>query len=79
MVVSEICVGTILWVARWVVERSTTEEEPVSVPESLSQYMSAMGRKGGQIGGKRRLVTMTPAQRKKAAQKAAQARWGKPK
>jgi hypothetical protein len=38
-----------------------------------------MGRKGGQIGGKRRLVTMTPAQRKKAATKAAQARWGKDK
>jgi hypothetical protein len=35
-----------------------------------------MGRKGGQIGGKRRLVTMTPAARKAAAAKAAQARWG---
>jgi hypothetical protein len=38
-----------------------------------------MGRKGGQIGGKRRLVTMTPAQRKKVAAKAAKARWGKAK
>jgi hypothetical protein len=40
--------------------------------------MAAMGRKGGQIGGKRRLVTMTAAKRKKAAAKAAKARWGKP-
>ena len=46
-------------------------------PASLSAYMSAMGRKGGQIGGKRRMVTMTAAQRKKAAAKAAKARWSK--
>jgi hypothetical protein len=39
--------------------------------------MAAMGRKGGQIGGKRRLVTMTPEQRRKAATKAAKARWKK--
>lgn len=63
--------------ARWVVEQSTAKEEPVTVPESLSQYMSAMGRKGGRIGGKRRLVTMTKEQRRKAAAKAAKARWGK--
>jgi hypothetical protein len=41
--------------------------------------MAAMGRKGGHVGGKRRLVTMTAAQRKKAATKAARARWGKKK
>jgi hypothetical protein len=41
--------------------------------------MSAMGRKGGLVGGKRRLVTMTAAARKKVAAKAAQARWGKKK
>jgi hypothetical protein len=66
--------------AKWVVERSTAEPEPapaVPTPESLSAYMSAMGRKGGQIGGKRRLLTMTPEQRKRAAQKAAGARWAK--
>jgi hypothetical protein len=39
--------------------------------------MAAIGRKGGKIGGKRRLLTMTPEDRKKAASKAAQARWGK--
>lgn len=65
--------------AKWIVDSSTAEAPPTpelpSAP-SLSAYMAAMGRKGGQIGGKRRLVTMTAAQRKKAAAKAAQARWG---
>ncbi len=39
--------------------------------------MAAMGRKGGKIGGKRRLTTMTSEQRKEVALKAARARWGK--
>ena len=67
--------------AKWIVDRSTAEPPAVlsspEVPKDLSAYMSAMGRKGGQIGGKRRLVTMTAAQRKKAAAKAAKARWAK--
>ncbi len=72
--------------AKWIVETSTSETSLESsssavlpsppAPESLSAYMAAMGRKGGQIGGKRRLVTMTAAQRKKVAAKAAKARWG---
>ena len=69
--------------AKWIVEQSTAEDAPkethVSVPADLSAYMAAMGRKGGLVGGKRRLVTMTPAQRKKVAAKAAAARWGKSK
>lgn len=69
--------------AKWIVEQSTVEtlpaETPGAVPSDLSAYMAAMGRKGGMVGGKRRLVTMTPAARKKAAAKAAQARWGKKK
>ncbi len=65
--------------AKWIVEQSTAENlpAPVPVPSDLSAYMAAMGRKGGQIGGKRRLVTMTAAQRKKVAAKAAKTRWGK--
>jgi hypothetical protein len=43
----------------------------------ISRVMAAMGRKGGQIGGKRRLTTMTAQERKDVAQKAAQARWSK--
>ncbi len=67
--------------AKWVVEHSTDEPETptvVPVPKSLSAYMSAMGRKGGAIGGKRRLLTMTPEKRREAAVKAAKARWKKP-
>ena len=67
--------------AKWIVDRSTGEAPDqgtaVSVPSDLSAYMSAMGRRGGKIGGKRRLVTMTAAERKRAAAKAAAARWGK--
>jgi hypothetical protein len=66
--------------AKWIVEQSTAEpvsEIPVQAPPDLSTYMAAMGRKGGLVGGKRRLVTMTPNARKRAATKAAQARWGK--
>jgi len=76
--------------AKWIVEQSTAEEPtavpiedsipvPPLAPVDLSAYMSAMGRKGGMVGGKRRLATMTAAARKKAAKKAAQARWGKKK
>jgi hypothetical protein len=43
----------------------------------ISQLMATMGRKGGKIGGKRRMETMTPAQRSQSAHWAAQARWKK--
>lgn len=66
--------------AKWIVEQSTGEPEaPKAEPSAISAYMAAMGRKGGLVGGKRRLVTMTPTARKKAAKKAAAARWGKNK
>jgi len=41
----------------------------------ISLLMAQMGRKGGKIGGKRRLETMTAGERTKVAKKAAQARW----
>lgn len=71
--------------AKWVVDHST-DETPVkdapaasgsSATVNLSEYMAAIGRKGGQIGGKRRLKTMTKEQRTKVAAKAAKARWNK--
>ena len=74
--------------AKWTVDVSTGQipgleeiapPEPVAPPANLSQYMAAIGRKGGQIGGKRRLKTMTDSERQKAAQKAAKARWNKSK
>jgi hypothetical protein len=70
------------------VKRSTseTELEPMTLiaktlekptRDDISRVMAEMGRRGGKIGGKRRLETMTDAQRRKAAKKAANARWTK--
>jgi len=64
------------------VRRLTSTEDRQSSPpkvsrSEISRVMSAMGRKGGAIGGKRRLVTMTPEERREAAVKAAQSRWAK--
>jgi hypothetical protein len=47
----------------------------IASPANITKYLAAIGRKGGQIGGKRRLKTMTKAQRSKIAAKAAEARW----
>jgi hypothetical protein len=41
--------------------------------KDISEAMRLMGRKGGKIGGKRSLETMTPEQRRERAQKAAAA------
>ena len=75
--------------AAWTVAVSTgqipePEPEPPKVtgnapPSTISEYMAAIGRKGGQIGGKRRLKTMTKEQRSKVAAKAARMRWKKAK
>jgi hypothetical protein len=59
------------------VDAIPTEGGPSHV--DISRIMAQMGRKGGQIGGKRRLQTMTPAQRRKVAKKAAAARWERQK
>jgi phage gp16-like protein len=63
------------------VRRSTGTESPGSQPKvsrsEISRVMAEMGRKGGRIGGKRRLETMTEAERKQVATNAAKARWGK--
>ena len=46
-------------------------------PSLIAQVMAEMGRKGGRIGGKRRLETMTDRQRSQVAKNAANARWAK--
>ena len=48
-------------------------------PAGFTAYMRALGAKGGRIGGRRHLETMTPTQRTTVARKAAQARWSKKK
>lgn len=66
--------------AKWIVEQSTAEkqEETTTKPVAdISAYMATIGRKGGRIGGKRRLKTMSKEQRRKIAAKAARTRWGK--
>jgi hypothetical protein len=57
----------------------STAEEPPTDRETLSRVMAEMGRKGGRIGGKRSLETMSAADRKKRAKKAAIKRWSKNK
>jgi hypothetical protein len=68
--------------------RQTIEEEPIrrSIAEPsaetptrsvISQVMAAMGRKGGLKGAATLNAKLTPGQRKKSAQRAARARWGK--
>lgn len=52
-----------------------TSDAPEIDRAAISRVMAAMGRKGGRIGGKRSLETMSPAERKRRAQKAAKTRW----
>lgn len=63
--------------AHRLVELSTTEGTEPILSSSLSAYMAAIGSKGGKVGGKRRLKTMTAKQRQRVAKKAARARWKK--
>ncbi len=65
-------------IAAAVVALSTSEDTPTDAA-MLSKIMAEMGRKGGKIGGKRSLETMSASDRKKRAAKAAKARWKKPK
>jgi hypothetical protein len=54
------------------------DREPDTMTKAqISQLMAEMGRRGGKIGGKRRMHTMTPAERSQSALRAAQARWKK--
>ena len=65
--------------ARHLVDLSTMDDIGDIQPPTKAQIslvMAQLGKKGGKIGGKRRLETMTADQRTLAAQKAAQARWG---
>jgi hypothetical protein len=57
----------------------STSDAPFADRELFSKVMAEMGRKGGRIGGKRSLETMSPAQRRKRAKRAAKARWRSPK
>lgn len=59
------------------IQRSTAEVEAPVSRSTISQVMAEMGRKGGKIGGKRRMQTMTPEKRSALARLAVQTRWAK--
>lgn len=64
--------------AHHLVALSTGENESTIAPPTkaqVSMLMAELGRKGGKIGGKRRLETLTGEERSTIARKAAQARW----
>lgn len=63
--------------ARRVVLASVEDTEPASPLSLVSKVMAEMGRKGGRIGGKRRLETLSDRRRSQIARQAAQARWSK--
>jgi len=72
--------GDVNEIARKLVDLSTSRsdnEQPptIPVPKSVSQYMAEIGRRGGQIGGKQRLQTLSAEERHRIAQKAAKTRW----
>jgi hypothetical protein len=56
-----------------------TPDTPKPSRSLISQVMAEMGRKGGRIGGKRRLETLSGRRRRQIAREAARARWAKRK
>ena len=62
--------------AHRVVMESIQASESITL-SMVSQVMAEMGRKGGKIGGKRRMKTMTAEARSTVASNAAKARWAK--
>jgi len=66
--------------ARYLVDLSTLGKESSIEPPTkaqVSMLMAELGRRGGKIGGKRRLETMSARERVRIARKAAEARWNK--
>jgi hypothetical protein len=69
--------------AHALIEQSTREREEHTVQSAdvtdadIKRVMSELGRRGGRIGGKKRLETLTQERRSQIAFKAAQARWKK--
>jgi hypothetical protein len=65
------------------VQQTIKDSETVDVPRfsksTISEVMRQLGKKGGKIGGARRMETMTPEQRREIAYRGAQARWANTK
>ena len=56
-----------------------TASAPLDFQAAYTAHMKALGAKGGQVGGKRRLETMTQDERSAVASKAARAMWARKK
>lgn len=52
-----------------------TGEKPEELPSDKNPHAVALGKLGGQKGGKARAAKLTPEQRRDIAKKAARARW----
>ena len=61
------------------IQRTIEASEAPAQPDAatISAVMKALGAKGGKIGGKRRLETMTAQERSDVALRAARTRWSK--
>jgi hypothetical protein len=58
-------------------EKLEAQSERLPVSRAVHRIMSKMGSKGGRIGGKRRLDTMSSEERSRVASIAAKTRWAK--
>jgi len=61
------------------VRRSTEQSEQPATPVNISEYMRAMGTKGGKLSAKARMKKISPENRSAIAHRAARARWAKTK
>jgi hypothetical protein len=57
--------------------RAESEPAPLDFQAQYKAHMAKLGAKGGKIGGKRRMETLTQQRRGEIALKAANARWDK--
>ena len=64
--------------AKMIVDIATGEVEDKPEDEGKNPAAVALGRLGGQKGGKARAAKLTPEERSEIARLAAQARWKKP-
>ena len=64
--------------AKAIVDESTSDEPRQAENDGKNPHAVALGRLGGQKGGKARAEKLTAKQRSEIAKKAAQTRWSKP-
>jgi hypothetical protein len=63
--------------AKAIVDLATSDEELPDPDEGKDPAAVALGRKGGQKGGKARAEKLTPKERSEAARRAVNARWSR--